>query len=402
MNERPTVVPLLIIGGGLGGLALAVALAKRGRRVHLIEKNPEFCEVGAGLQLAPNASRTLDAIGVLPDVQKLAVFPKQLVWMDALSSEQLTTLDLGPAFIEHYGYPYIVMHRHDLLNTLLAAAQAEPLVTLEPGKDVLEIEDLGDAVDVRCGDGTVYRAEIVIGADGLWSATRRYLGDTAPPNQTGYVAYRGTAPIGEVSEHAGFDNVVVWTGPNRHLVQYPIRRGELFNQVAVFKSERFAPGLPDDAWGTPEELDACFSSCGPAVAQALRLFRRNKRWPMLDRSPLPTWIKGRVVLMGDAAHPMFQYLAQGACQAFEDVLCLANALTDFADHTDAFQAFEAERLPRTATVQTNARLWGAYWHLPLGPQKDLRDAALRAHAPDDFSATDWYYGYEAPNFLARS
>lgn len=394
MNDEAVHVPLLVVGGGLGGLALAIALAKRGRKVHLIEKNAEFGEVGAGLQIAPNASRVLDALGVLPEINKHAVFPARLLWMDAMSGEHLTTLDLGAPFVERYGYPYFVMHRHDLLNVLLHAARADERITLEPGKDVTRLDDLGDAVGVTCADGARFRAGVLVGADGLWSTVRKYVGDDAEPVQTGYVAYRGAAPISDVGEHVGLDNVVVWTGPDRHLVQYPIRRGELYNQVAVFKSYAYAPGA--DAWGTAEELDERFSDCTALVGKALPLFRRNRRWPMLDRPPLSHWTRGRTVLVGDAAHPMLQYLAQGACQAFEDVLCLADALVDHDDPAAAFAAYEAERIPRTAAVQTNARRWGAYWHLPPGPELDARNAALRARAHDDYTASDWYYGYRVP------
>jgi salicylate hydroxylase len=387
---EPVAVPTLIAGGGLGGLALAIALARRGRRAHVIEKNPEFSEVGAGLQLAPNASRVLDDLGVLPGIHRHAYFPARMAWMDALSGEPLTSLDLGAPFLARYGYPYFVMHRHDLLNVLLEAARAEALVTLEPGKDVIALEERDDHVLVDCADGTCYRAGILIGADGLHSTVRRHI-HVDEPIATGYVAYRGAIPIDQVSSHAGFDTVIVYTGPSRHLVQYPIRRGELFNQVAVFRSARYRPDSED--WGTAEELDAVFRECAPLVRAALPLFIRNRRWPMMDRLPLDDWTRGRVTLLGDAAHPMLQYLAQGACQAFEDVLCLANALVDYDDHAAAFRAYQAARIPRTANVQTNARLWGAYWHVPLGAEKDARDARLRAHAPDDYAATDWYYGY---------
>lgn len=398
MPERtPLSVPILIVGGGLGGLALAIALAKRGRRVHVIEKNPEFAEVGAGLQVAPNASHVLAELGVLDAIHRHAVFPARLLWMDAVSGERLTELDLGKPFLERYGHPYFVMHRHDLLNVLLEAAQADDRITLEPARDAIRLDDRGDAVDVTCADGSCYRAGIVVAADGLWSTVRKFVHDDGDPICSEYVAYRGTAEMSEVSEHSGLDNVIVWTGPDRHLVQYPIRRGELFNQVAVFKSYHYKPDSDD--WGTPEELDERFSDCTPIVKNALPLFRRNRRWPMLDRLPIDTWSRSRVVLLGDGAHPMLQYLAQGACQAFEDVLCLANALSDNADVETAFRVYQDERVPRTAAVQTNARRWGAYWHLHPGPAKAARDARLQARPADDFSDIDWYYGYRVPAHL---
>jgi len=381
MTTSATHAPILIAGGGLGGLALAVALARRGRRVQVLEKNPEFTEVGAGLQIAPNASRVLDELGVLGAIHQHAVFPAQMLWMDAVSGERLTSLDLGAPFKERYGYPYFVMHRHDLLQVLLEAAQADARIALAPSKDVVAVEDFGDGTAVTCADGSRYSGDLLVAADGLHSTVRRFVHDDGEPIPSQYVAYRGAVPLEQVSAHAGLDTVIVWTGPDRHLVQYPIRRGELFNQVAVFKSYRYKAGSDD--WGTAEELDERFSDCAPLVRQALPLFRRNRRWEMLDRLPISTWTRNRVVLLGDAAHPMLQYLAQGACQAFEDV-------------QRALAAYTAERIPRTATVQTNARLWGAFWHVHPGPEKDARDARLRAHAADDYTATDWYYAYKVP------
>lgn len=382
---------ILIVGGGIGGLAIALGLARRGRHAHVVEKAPEFGEIGAGLQLAPNASWALDQLGVLEAVQRHAVFPQRLVWMDACSGEKLTGLDLGEPFVARYGYPYFVMHRSDLLDALLEACKAEPRITLETDRDVVSIADREATAVVTCADGTSYEADAVIGADGLHSRTRAAVADD-PTVGSHYVAYRGTIPIGEVSAHAGFDNVIVWTGPEMHLVQYPIRRSELFNQVAVFKSARFREDSDD--WGTPEELDAKFSAGVDLVRDAVTKMWRTKRWPMYDRNPIPNWTRGRLTLLGDAAHPMLQYLAQGAAQALEDAAVLSETLTAYpSDVATAFRVYQNERAPRTARVQTLARTWGDYWHLHPGPEKARRDARLRARSDDDFTDSDWFYGY---------
>ena len=392
---QETRVPLLVVGGGIGGLTTALALARTGERVHLIEKNPEFAELGAGLQVAPNASRVLDRLGVLDAVTRHAVFPARLVWMDALSGEQLTTLDLGEQFVARYGYRYFVMHRSDLLNELVAACRNEPRITLETNKDVTGADDLGDAALVRCSDGTTYRAEAVIGADGLWSTLRTVVAGDGEPICSQYVAYRGAIPMAEVSEHAGLDSVIVWTGPDMHLVQYPVRRGELYNQVAVFKSYRYRPDSDD--WGTPDELDERFGRGVPLVRAALTKFRRNRRWPMYDRLPVANWRRGRIALMGDAAHPMLQYLAQGACQAIEDADALAEAFAAHAaDRIAAFEAYQRERAPRTARVQTMARAWGDLWHVHEH-ELPARNAMLQARAPNDYADADWLYAYRAPS-----
>ena len=384
-------VPIVVLGGGIGGLAVALGLARRGFAVRVLEKAPQFGEIGAGLQLAPNASWALDDLGVLDAIAPLAVFPQRIVWMDAISGEQITALDLGAPFVERYGYRYIVMHRSDLLEALLAACRAHDAIVLETSKDAVSIEDSHDVARVTCADGSAYAAEIVIGADGLWSTVRKAIVDDGEPLCSEYVAYRGAIPIDEMSRHAGLDNVMLWTGPEMHLVQYPLRRGELYNQVAVFRSARYRPD--SEEWGTPDELDAHFSAGCEPVREALTKFRRNRRWPMYDRLPMARWSNNRIVLLGDAAHPMLQYLAQGAAQALEDAVVLAEALAMHRDDVPAaFARYEAERVPRTARVQTAARAWGDYWHLPLDRAAD-RNRALETRSPSDYGEADWLYAY---------
>jgi len=388
---------VLVVGGGIGGLALALGLARRGRAVHVIERAPEFVEIGAGIQLAPNASWALDQLGVLPEIHSYAVFPQRIVWMDAVSGEQLTSMDLGVPFTEHYGYPYFVMHRSDLLDVLLRACQAEPNVTLEANRGAAAVEDRATTAVVTCENGETYEADIVIGADGLRSNVRRTILDDGDPICSAYVAYRGTIPIGDVSASAGFDNVMLWTGPDMHLVQYPVRRGELYNQVAVFKSRRYVAGGAGDDWGLPDELDEMFARGADLVRSGIAQMGRQRRWPMFDRTPVANWTRNRVTLLGDAAHPMLQYLAQGAAQALEDTAVLADRLTDHpGDPATAFHQYQTERAPRTSRVQTQAREWGDYWHMHPGPMKSARDAMLQSRNATDYTEADWYYGYRGP------
>ena len=381
----------LIVGGGIGGLTTALALAQSNRRVHVVEKAAEFGEIGAGLQLAPNAMHVLDRIGVLPEISKHAVYPSRLVWMDALSGTRITAIDLGEKFKSRYGHPYIVMHRSDLLTVLLEACRAHKLITLEPSRGVVAVEDLGDGARVRFGDGTAYDAEVLIGADGLWSTVRGAIVKDEPICM-GYVAYRGTLPIEQMSQHAGLDNVVMWVGPDMHFVQYPVRRGELYNQVAVFRSKRYRPGF--DEWGLVEELDAHYAQTCDYVQGCIKVMWRDKRWPMHDRAPVLTWTRNRIGLLGDAAHPMFQYIAQGACQAIEDALCLARRLGEGGDPAKGLAAYEADRRLRTARVQITARAMGAFFHLEGIPAM-VRNDMMSRRAHDDYAMIDWLYGHKA-------
>ena len=380
----------LIVGGGIGGLTTALALSLQNRRVHVVEKAPEFGEIGAGLQLAPNAMHVLDRLGVLPEISKHAVFPSRLVWMDALAGERITAVDLGDGFRRHFGHPYIVMHRSDLLNVLLEACRANKLITLEANRTVTAVDDLGDAARARFGDGSAYETELLIGADGLWSTVRGAIVQDEPVC-LGYVAYRGTLPIEQMSEHAGLDNVVMWVGPDMHFVQYPIRRGELYNQVAVFRSKRYVPG--SNEWGLVEELDTHYAQTCDYVQRCIRVMWRDKRWPMHDRPPILTWTRNCIGLLGDAAHPMFQYIAQGACQAIEDSLCLARHVGDSRDSANALKAYEAERRLRTARVQLTSRAMGAFFHLD-GVAAMVRNDVMSRRTFDDYSMLDWLYGHK--------
>ncbi|MGO8919615.1 MAG: FAD-dependent monooxygenase [Stellaceae bacterium] len=385
-------LPSLVIGGGIGGLTAALALARGGRPVHVVEKSAEFGEIGAGLQLAPNAMHVLDRLDLLPEIAKHAVYPSRLVWMDAITAARITEIDLGEAFKRRYRHPYIVMHRSDLLSVLLEACRAEHLITLETRRDVTAIDDLGASAAARCADGTVYETDLLIGADGLHSTVRPLFSDDAPIHD-GYVAYRGTIPMERLSTHAGLDNVVMWVGPDMHFVQYPVRRGELYNQVAVFRSPRYSP-LSED-WGTPDELDAHYAQTCDYIRGCVGLMWRDRHWLMTDRKPIARWTRNRIALMGDAAHPMYQYVAQGACQAIEDALALASRVAAAPDDVPAALAgYEQARTRRTARVQITARAMGAFFHLD-GMGALLRNEMMATRSAADYTMLDWLYGHQA-------
>jgi salicylate hydroxylase len=392
-------VPILIVGGGIGGMTAALALARAGFPAHIVERSPEFGEIGAGIQLAPNALRILDGLGVLPELAALAVRPRHLVLMHADTGEHLTTVDFGEPFERRYGHAYTVMHRGDLLTVLHQACRADDRITLEASREVTGLADHGGMAEVRFADGGGYECGAVVGADGLWSTARKLVCADRPLTDE-FVAYRGTLPASDMarlvsndSTPAGPDDEIIWIGPHKHLVQYPIRPGELYNQVAVFRSWRYSPEAElADGWGTPAELDESFARSCEQVRAGVAVVSRDRRWVMYDREPLDNWTTGRITLLGDSAHPMVQYLAQGACQAIEDAGCLARHLGGYdGDVMKAFAAYQAERIPRTALIQRAARTWGQIWHddgpvIPL-----LRDRILTRRATDDYTDLDWLY-----------
>ncbi len=392
---------ILIVGGGIGGLAAALALARDGYQVRVLEKASQFAELGAGLQLAPNATRILSRLGVLDRVLDAGVRPRRLLLRSAVTADELTALDLGEPFAARYQAPYVVMHRSDLLAILYEACQAAG-VELCPDSDVRAVTDGADAATAECADGTRHDGAAVIAADGLHSVVRR-LFTADQPVCSGFAAYRGTARIDQVTARSRLDEVVAWIGPDLHFVQYPLRAGQIYNQVAVFRSPKYAacPGLADGQWGGPDELDEAFQACCPQVREATGFLWRDRWWPMYDREPLAVWTRGRIALLGDAAHPMLQYLAQGACQAIEDADALARALAACPGRELTGQAlahYAATRARHAARVQRTARTWGDIWHVS-GVGALLRDELFRRRPADDYSYTDWLYGPVRPSAL---
>ncbi len=383
-------VDVVIVGGGIGGLANACALARSGRSVRVLERAPAFGEIGAGLQLAPNATRVLREWGVLDEVLERGVSPRRLVLRDAVDEEELSRFEFDDTFAGHYEAPYVVIHRGDLLD-VLARACVRAGAELVSGCEVHDAATVEDEAVVSSALGE-HRARLVVVADGLRSRLRGRFSDDEPIC-AGYAAYRGTFPVERLElEPEALETVVGYVGPGCHLIQYPLRGGRMFNTVAVFKSSAYDRGEAD--WGGPEELEAVFAGCGPKVRTGLKSLSLTRRWPMYDRLPIPNWIDGRLVLTGDAAHPMLQYLAQGACQAIEDAHCLAAELASDLDWSVALKRYEVARTARTAHVQAVSRLWGDIWHID-GVGRLLRNALFRQRAPHDYTYVDWLYGFNA-------
>ncbi|GAA3056710.1 3-hydroxybenzoate 6-monooxygenase [Pseudonocardia yunnanensis] len=384
MNEA------IIVGGGIGGLAAAIALQKSGSvgRIQVLEQAAEFGELGAGVQLAPNALRALQALGVYEGIDRYAVYPRRLVMMDAVTGSFITALDVGAPFRERFGMPYLLMHRGDLLRMLIDRAKQFDAIELRSAVHVTGVEPDGSGARVVAATGEDLRGDLVVGADGLRSVVRTCLLGDARPVSGGCVAYRGTVPFDHVASIADGDDVLLWVGPGMHLVQYPIRRGELYNQVVTFRSERHSP---DDDWGTEDELDERFAAACDAVRAGVDLIDRGRRWKLVDRDPVDSWVRGRIALIGDAAHPMVQYVGQGAAQTLEDAVSLSAAVGAEPDLDTALARYQRERVPRASRVQGMARRFGEVLHAG-GMAATMRDRLLTSRSHADYSEIEWLYG----------
>ncbi|WP_176455614.1 FAD-dependent monooxygenase [Enemella evansiae] len=390
VDQTPDVI---VVGGGIGGLGAAYALRRAGLRVRVLERGASFGEVGAGIQLAPNCTRILNDYGLLDEARSLGVVPDAMVMRDALDGDELTRLDLRD-LERRYGFPYLVIHRSDLHAMLLRACERSG-VGLVTSARVVGYDSAGERATVTLADGTAQQAPAVIAADGLHSVARRLLVDDQPVSSA-YVSYRGTVPTSEPRGAAvDLSEVVVHVGPRCHFVHYGLRGGELLNQVAVFESPKALAG--EEEWGTPDELDTAFSHTSEFIQEGLPYMWRDRWWRMYDRDPIMTWVHGDIALLGDAAHPPLQYIAQGAIMAIEDGWVLgehvqrnrrSDGSVDWPTTLAAYQAVRAEHCRR---VVSTSREWGQLWHLD-GQERELRNEILRARDTYDYSMTDWLYG----------
>lgn len=370
---------VLIAGGGIGGLAAALACTQHGVPVQLIERAAQLSEVGAGIQIGPNVTRILQAWGLGEALAQVAAFPPRLQARDAQTGQVLGTLTLGERAQALYGAPYAAIHRADLQGLLHRAAQAAG-VDMRLGQTVHGWCETADGVQVNTTDGPSVQAGALIGADGVWSAVRQQLLGDAPARFTGHLAYRALVAQADLPAHLRSDQVTVWMGPRLHVVHYPVRSGQWLNLVAIVHGAKPEPTQDWDQVGQTQALMQAMGAVGRDLHERLASVPAWRQWALHDREPL-TGLKqmaqGRVALLGDAAHPMRPYLAQGAGMAIEDAHVLAQCLCiDNATVPEQLQAYAEQRWVRNARVQArairNGRIFHAQGAVALGRNLSMR------------------------------
>jgi 2-polyprenyl-6-methoxyphenol hydroxylase-like FAD-dependent oxidoreductase len=391
-------LPLLISGGGIGGLAAAMVLAQDGHRVTLFEQAATFGEIGAGIQLGPNIFRMFDYLGLTEAINRVAFFPPGLGMNDVRTGEKVVRVPLGDVARATYGFPYGVIYRADLHQVFLDACRAQPNVTLRTSAKVESFDQRADGVTVTLEGGEVVEGSALIGADGMWSRIREAVVGDGKPRVSGHIAYRAVLKREDVPAHLWSDDVTLWGGEKTHLVHYPLRRGELFNLVAVFHSNKYDEGW--NTFGDTAELTERFAEACPQVKELLGKIETWKMWVLCDREPVKNWTDKRVTLLGDAAHPMLQYLAQGAGQAIEDAVVMREALRHTrGDLPLAFQKYQQARYLRTGRVQLTARFYGDIYHA-AGVQRELRNQMFQSGTESaGFAGLKWMYDGIEPSKL---
>lgn len=384
---------IVIAGGGIGGLAAALACTRQGVSVRLLERASQLSEVGAGIQIGPNVTRILQAWGLGDALAQVAAFPGRLQARDAQTGQVLGNLRLGERVQAIYGAPYATIHRADLQALLHAAALAAG-VQVRLGQAVQGWRETAEGLQVNTTDGLSVQADALVGADGVWSAVRQQLLGDAPARFSGHVAYRALVAQADLPVHLRSDEVTVWMGPRLHVVHYPVRSGQWLNLVAIVQGDQAAQA---DVWDSAGHTQALMQAMGSVVTdlhERLATVPAWRRWDLHDRAPVNAasqMAQGRVALLGDAAHPMRPYLAQGAGMAIEDALVLAQCLSAEAGSVTArLQAYAEQRWARNARVQARAIRNGRIFHA-TGPVAWGRNLSMRLMG-ERLMDVPWLYG----------
>ena len=400
-----TIRQLLIAGGGIGGLAAALASARAGWEVRLYERALEFSEIGAGIQLGPNVVRVLHSWGLQEALERVAAFPQRLQVRDAVSGRELGVLRLGERALQKYGAPYATIHRADLHGLLQSAVQAQGNVWLNQDSALASFTDTGRAVTLKTVQGLEVEGDALIGADGLWSRVRELLLHDGAPRSTGHVAFRAMLPQVSLPERLRTQQVTVWLGPKLHVVSYPVRSGDWLNVVAIVQ-DGAGPEQPGwDHSANAAELQLAVRGMAGALRDLIAIITHSsgqggapwRLWALNDRPPMSgaqQQAQGRVALLGDAAHPMLPYLAQGAGMAIEDAQALGAALAKALDPVfevpTMLQRYALNRWQRNARVQARSKRNGEIFHAE-GALRWGRDASLRLLG-EKILDLPWLYG----------
>lgn len=399
--ESPPLPHVLIAGAGIGGLALAALLARQGWPVTVCEQAAHIGEIGAGVQLSPNAVKVLRALRLEDAAASVAFAPEAFTGWDWRSGKALYRTPIRGVYEANYGAPYLHIHRADLHRLL---ASRVPAQALRLGARVESVSEEGGRMAVRLSDGQVLQADVVVGADGIHSAVRQHLHGEAAPRFTGNLCWRGMVATADLPAGHVPPTASNWLGPHGHVVHYCVRGGELINFVAVMETADWT----SESWterSSVAELQRAFDGWHPRLQTLFERAGELFRWGLFDREPLPFWSRGRVTLLGDAAHPMLPFLAQGAAQAIEDAFSLAAWLgLSPGDPAAALAAYEAERKGRTSRIQLGARARGKTVHLASPWARWRRNLGFKLQALRDPVATshqaEWIYAHDVTT-LAR-
>ena len=382
----------VIAGAGIGGLAAALGLARKGHASIVLERAPALGEIGAGIQLGPNAFHSFDYLGVGDAMRKLAVYVDRLRMMDALTAEEIASIDLTEPFQKRFGNPYAVIHRGDMHRVLVNACRADPLIDLRTGCAVTGYEQDGTGITALLQTGERIAGSLLIGADGLWSNIRTQLVGDGAPRVTGHTTYRSVIPTEQMPEDLRWNAATLWAGPKCHIVHYPLSDWKSFNLVVTYHND-----APEPVAGKPvsqEEVLIGFQHVHPRAQDIIRHGKDWRLWVLCDRDPTDRWTEGRVALLGDAAHPTLQYMAQGACMALEDAVCLSDEIAAHPDdHEAALTSYQRRRVTRTARIQLMSREVGDHIYHPAGVHARLRNEIMAAKSQEQwYDALQWLYG----------
>jgi salicylate hydroxylase len=395
-------LPVLVAGGGIGGLAAALALVRQGFHVQVFEQAPEIGEIGAGIQLGPNAFAACDALGVGEKLRSHAVYTDYLVMHDAVDESLVARIETGDAFLKRFGNPYAVIHRVDIHRALMEGAAETGRVEFFTNTriELVEQDKRERTVTVTDQNGKRWSGLALIGADGMKSVVRsQYVND--PAKVTGHVVYRAVVDEADFPQELKWNAASVWVGPKCHLVHYPLRGGKQYNLVVTFHSRQ------EEQWGvtegSKEEVESYFNGISEKARQLIELPKSWRRWATADKDPIGSWVFDRATILGDAAHPTTQYMAQGGCMALEDAVTLGEALRAADGNWDgALALYQKNRVPRTARIVLSGREMGRLFHVQ-GIERLVRNGLWKGRSQERFyDALEWLYGWNESNCLAQA